>query len=870
MPKRIVLLSDGTGNSSAKAQQTNVWRMFQALDPAHVDQIMMYHDGVGTSTNKYLAMLGGAFGWGLKRNVLELYEFVCRNYQPGDELFVFGFSRGAFTARTIVGLIDQVGLVDYNSVSDLQRNARSAYARYRRTCFQPAGKPWRWLSPVTWVRAVQGAVAAVGSRLFDVKPPPVAQPPESITVRFMGLWDTVGAYGMPVEEFRPMVNFLFWPMFWENLKLSRRVQRCCHALALDDERTTFHPLVFDQRAEEELVTKGAVAAGRLSQVWFVGMHSNVGGGYPEDQLSLEPLDWMMSQARAAGLCFLPHKVDEVVREKSFRARLYDSRDGLGLLYRYSPRVIKTFGNTGNLICPVLHDSVLLRMAFGDDTYSPLPVPPHFHVLGADGSLVSPHGPASASQQPNGQPQTLAPGLIPSRMTMLQDAIAAVGTQDQRVMKMAWDTVWWRRLAYFCTMGCVAALAAFLLIFGSVISLADMVIMGLPFSFWIDAFIKAPLLGLLLVVALCVGLYFNQLLKKRIWDRGRLAWHRNLVDRYRNWLRDHARRLQWGGIALLGVLGFWIAAGVYRATNDPGQTGVTPLQFFWIIISVWIAYFAKRTLWRGHSILKCLDVQAPLPLTASLRIARYLRTNTTLVWLYQRWSDRIIPALLGVATLALLFIMLNQAVLAVISISGLYCEDSKSARPLGSTVSVPTSAICGATGFKLKADVTYRITLRDPDGGIFDRTVHTDLGGFDGTSMPHIIGRPMRRWVSERWFTPIARVGSFGIEEYALHPRVPYAPVDPAYHVPDEPETCAGGVRCGRFTPPAQCDVNNWRRLSPTPVERRTLVTTIRPRKAGELFLYVNDDAVPLLPMPGWNFYKNNVGSIDVTVEVAGN
>jgi uncharacterized protein (DUF2235 family) len=101
--KSIVLFSDGTGNSSAKLFKTNVWRMYEAVDlgPAADDkrpQISYYDDGVGTSSFKPLAALGGAFGWGLKRNVLDIYRYACRNYREGDDIYVFGFSRGAFTA----------------------------------------------------------------------------------------------------------------------------------------------------------------------------------------------------------------------------------------------------------------------------------------------------------------------------------------------------------------------------------------------------------------------------------------------------------------------------------------------------------------------------------------------------------------------------------------------------------------------------------------------------------------------------------------------------------------------------------------------------------------------------------------------------
>ena len=113
--KRIILLSDGTGNSSAKLFKTNVWRLYQALDLTGSDpgaiQVACYNDGIGTSSFKPLAIIGGVFGWGLKRNVLHLYEYLCRNWQPGDEIHAFGFSRGAFTVRVLAGLIASQGIV---------------------------------------------------------------------------------------------------------------------------------------------------------------------------------------------------------------------------------------------------------------------------------------------------------------------------------------------------------------------------------------------------------------------------------------------------------------------------------------------------------------------------------------------------------------------------------------------------------------------------------------------------------------------------------------------------------------------------------------------------------------------------------------
>src|ERR1700692_4131894 len=125
MSKNIVLLSDGTGNSSAGVFKTNVWRLFQILDLRDPgSQIAFYDNGVGTSSFKLFAILGGIFGFGLKRNVIAIYSFCSRNYQPGDRIYCFGFSRGAFTIRIVAGMIASLGLVRYeNNEADLERFA---------------------------------------------------------------------------------------------------------------------------------------------------------------------------------------------------------------------------------------------------------------------------------------------------------------------------------------------------------------------------------------------------------------------------------------------------------------------------------------------------------------------------------------------------------------------------------------------------------------------------------------------------------------------------------------------------------------------------------------------------------------------------
>jgi len=112
MARNIILLSDGTGNSSKANNPTNVWRLYKALDLQTDDQIAVYDDGVGTSGIRFLKLLGGVFGWGLKANVTELYRALCEHYRPGDRVYIFGFSRGAYTARVLAHLIVTCGIID--------------------------------------------------------------------------------------------------------------------------------------------------------------------------------------------------------------------------------------------------------------------------------------------------------------------------------------------------------------------------------------------------------------------------------------------------------------------------------------------------------------------------------------------------------------------------------------------------------------------------------------------------------------------------------------------------------------------------------------------------------------------------------------
>jgi uncharacterized protein (DUF2235 family) len=240
MAKNIVLLSDGTGNSSKAFFKTNVWRLFQVLDLRDPDvQIAFYDDGVGTNSFRLVAILAGVFGIGMMRNVVAIYSFCCRNYEPGDRIYCFGFSRGAFTIRLVAGMIANYGLAQYNhNELDLARSAADVYREYRRQF------------NFTTLRFVPSFfdTCDVIIRLWGFltrRPKPVLTPVDS--VHFIGVWDTVAAYGGPIQEITRGIDYWVWPLSMPDRFMNAKVHKACHALSLDEERDAFHPVIWDQR-----------------------------------------------------------------------------------------------------------------------------------------------------------------------------------------------------------------------------------------------------------------------------------------------------------------------------------------------------------------------------------------------------------------------------------------------------------------------------------------------------------------------------------------------------------------------------------------------------------------------------------------------
>lgn len=525
--KNIVVFSDGTSNSNTKPFKTNVWRMYKAVDLGKNDigtsQITFYDEGVGNSAIRPLAMLGAVFGFGVKTNVLDLYRFICRNYRPGDDIFAFGFSRGAFTIRSLVGLINKQGLITYDhsvgiDEADLARRSEDAYRAYIR---------WNiaWMPPMVLLlpawRLLREALITVKRRLLGQQMHQAAPPPP---IAFVGVWDTVAAYGGPIQEIVRGIDMWVRPLTFKNRKLPACVDRARHALALDDERDAFQPVLWDEPR--------TVDRARLQQVWFTGMHADVGGGYPDDHLAHVSLTWMMNEASKAGLRLRPDRVEAAARTADAFGPMHDSRAGVGVYYRYQPRLVGAFleppekgkesegdpDKADKSLTAVLVDrSVVHRILSGTDGYAPITLPEHFEIVG------------EASNRPE----------LPADVEANLRRTTGPRYQQQENLR---DWVWVRRLFYFATLA--ATLALVLMPFWpdritEPFCLDDRCVLGAPFealaegslsSFvpgflapWWTAFAALPSYALGLLIAIIVLNIFSSATEQHLRARTRRLW-----------------------------------------------------------------------------------------------------------------------------------------------------------------------------------------------------------------------------------------------------------------------------------------------------------------------------------------------------------
>jgi uncharacterized protein (DUF2235 family) len=287
--KRLIVCCDGTWNKPEQLSKgllapTNVSKLALSIareDEDGTPQLVHYQRGVGTRVLEKLR--GGALGIGLSRNVRECYAFLVEQYEPGDQLFLFGFSRGAFTARSLGGLVRNSGIL----LSHNRARIDDAYRLYR--------SPDKETEPAS-------LEAEMFRRLYSH---PLAE------IEFIGVWDTVGALGIPEGPLTPRRLIKRWS--FHDTKLSRHVRHAYHALAIDERRGMFEPALWVRQ-------DGAPASQELEQVWFAGAHCDIGGGYADTGLSDIALLWMARKAKACGLAFDPERLCEVTEPDDARRR----------------------------------------------------------------------------------------------------------------------------------------------------------------------------------------------------------------------------------------------------------------------------------------------------------------------------------------------------------------------------------------------------------------------------------------------------------------------------------------------------------------------------------------------------------------------
>ena len=329
--KRIIICEDGTWNvpdrkDGDEVSSSNVAKLVLAIeadDPQGVKQVVRYHPGIGTG--KWDRIRGGAFAHGLSKHVQTAYRAIAQEYEPGDEIFLFGFSRGAFTARSVAGLIRNSGVLTRAHLDKVE----DAYDLYRSR--EKENHP----------RAVE---AQLFRRQFSHEP----------RIKFIGVWDTVGALGIPEIPWFPFaIERLNKRWAFHDTDLSTTVDHAYQALAIDERRAQFTPTLWSQQ-------EGAPEHQKLEQVWFAGVHSNIGGGYRDRGLSDITFLWMQEKAQACGLAFNADFIAQNFKPNPLGA-LRDSRTGLYNL-PFLPEPVERPIGTSHRANESVDPSVLQRQA----------------------------------------------------------------------------------------------------------------------------------------------------------------------------------------------------------------------------------------------------------------------------------------------------------------------------------------------------------------------------------------------------------------------------------------------------------------------------------------------------------------------------
>lgn len=306
LARRLVVFLDGTWNhpdqqDRGMTKPSNVTKLARAVKQIAVDgrfQVTYYDDGVGTSWGLD-KLAGGGLGVGLAKNVREAYRFLAYNYREGDEIYVFGFSRGAWTARSLAGFIERAGMLPKSGMYYMLQ----AFALYEKRCPR-----------------------ADFDDLFASKDVQTRR----VRIDFIGVWDTVGAIGLPSRFFHAITRNR-WN--YHDVSLVPAIRHARHALAIDEKRRPFRPTLWTDRVRENQT---------LEQRWFPGVHSNIGGGYAKDGLANHALRWIAEEARAVGL-----DLDQSFLEPYRPFWAHEMRESYRGFYWLLGRAVRAIGLTEN-------------------------------------------------------------------------------------------------------------------------------------------------------------------------------------------------------------------------------------------------------------------------------------------------------------------------------------------------------------------------------------------------------------------------------------------------------------------------------------------------------------------------------------------
>ena len=347
MGKNIVVFSDGTGQKGGVGSNTNVYKLFNMVEDRTENQIAFYDPGLGTDWRKITGLINGQ---GISKNIMDCYKFIFENFKADDQIYLFGFSRGAATVRSLSGFIHLFGILPL-SRPDIIKQAFKIYKIQDKKVRKKKADALILKHHTMWCK-----------------------------IKFIGVWDTVAALGLPIKWLSSLLDPIF-PHKFHSFDLSDSIEFARHALSIDEERKTFHPVIWNPIKND--------VNGKMKQVWFSGVHTDVGGGYEEEELSNITLKWMIQEATAKNL---------IIYEKSpAYKKLMDSRPDInGTMHNeqktFPGKLLKRMKRSWNKEThgePCIHESVFKRTKNSDNTDIPKYSPWIFDIIDKNNRNIEP-------------------------------------------------------------------------------------------------------------------------------------------------------------------------------------------------------------------------------------------------------------------------------------------------------------------------------------------------------------------------------------------------------------------------------------------------------------------------------------------------